>query len=76
MLASEKGYNYSPSQRSDMDLCQIIDTEYIQSYGQDSVYQLTVEQRRRIAGDLARRLHAPVAQILRCLALADVPAGY
>lgn len=76
MLASEKGYNYSPSQRSDMDLCQIIDMEYVRSYGQASVYQLTIEQRRRIAGDLARRLHAPAAQILRCLALADHPAGY
>jgi hypothetical protein len=76
MLASEKGYNYSPSQRSDMDLCQIIDMEYVRSYGQASVYQLTIEQRRRIAGDLARRLHAPAAQILRCLALANHPAGY
>ena len=76
MLASEKGYNYSPSQRSDIDLCQIIDMEYVRSYGQASVYQLTIEQRRRIAGDLARRLHAPAAQILRCLALADHPAGF
>jgi hypothetical protein len=52
-----------------MDLCQIIDMEYVRSYGQASVYQLTIEQRRRIAGDLARRLHATAAQILRCLAL-------
>ncbi|MDY6444284.1 MAG: hypothetical protein SPK76_04550 [Bacteroidales bacterium] len=76
MLASEKGYNYSPSQRSDMDLCQVIDREYVRSYGRISVYQLTAEQRRRIGDDLERRLHAPAAQILRCLALADHPAGY
>lgn len=76
MLASEKGYNYSPSQRSDMDLCQVIDREYVRSYGRISVYQLTAEQRHRIGEDLARRLHAAPGQIRRCLALADVPAGY
>jgi hypothetical protein len=69
MLASEKGYNYSPSQRSDMDLCQVIDREYVRSYGRISVYQLTAEQRRRIGDDLARRLHAAPGQIRRCLAL-------
>ena len=69
MLASEKGYNYSPSQRSDMDLCQVIDREYVRSYGRISVYQLTAEQRRRIGDDLERRLHAAPGQIRRCLAL-------
>ena len=69
MLASEKGFGYSPGQWSDMDLCRLIDTEYVGSYSRTSVYQLSVGQRSRIADDVAHRLRVPPAQVMRCLAL-------
>jgi len=31
---------------------------------------------KMLASDLARRFHAPAAQLLRCLALTDYPTGY
>ena len=52
-----------------MDLCRLIDTEYVGSYSRTSVYQLSVGQRNRIADDVARRLRVPPAQVMRCLAL-------
>ena len=69
MLASEKGHNYSPSRRSDQDLCRIIDEEYVPGYHRQSVYQLSQEQRIRIGEDLVRRLHLAPFQARRCLAL-------
>ena len=69
MLASEKGFGYSPGQWSDMDLCRLIDTEYVGSYSRTSVYQLSEGQRSRIADDVAHRLRVPPAQVMRCLAL-------
>ena len=69
MLASEKGHNYSPSRRSDQDLCRIIDEEYVPGYHRQSVYQLSQEQRISIGEDLVRRLHLAPFQARRCLAL-------
>ena len=69
MLARENGRDYSPTNRSDMDLCQIIDNEYVPSYHKLSVYQLSEKQRLHIKFDLARQYFAPDPQLRRCLAL-------
>ena len=69
MLSSEKGHNYAPDRLSDMDVCQIIDTQYIPALHKLSVYQLSPEQRFRIGRDLERRLHIPLRQLRRCLAI-------
>ena len=38
LLAGEKGHIYSASQKTDMHLCQIIDSEYVPVYYKDSVF--------------------------------------
>lgn len=69
LLAGEKGHNYFASRLSDQDVCKMIDGEYVPGYHQESVYQLTREQRTRIGDDLVRRLRIAPAQARRCLAL-------
>jgi hypothetical protein len=54
---------------SDMDLCIEIDRNILPKYGKASVYQLSVEEKTRIANHLYSSLHLNVAQIRRCLAM-------
>ncbi len=69
MLAGEKGYNYSPTRITDMELCRMIDTEYLAGSRTTSVYLLPHDRRIRIGEDLIRRLNLPKSQVRRCLAL-------
>ena len=54
---------------SDIDLCTEIDRNILPKYGKTSVYQLSVEEKTRIANHLYNGLHLNVAQIRRCLAI-------
>ena len=54
---------------TDIELCNLIDKHILPQQGVASVYQLSLEQKRRIAEDLYRKLHLGEAQIRRCLAL-------
>lgn len=69
MLARENGRFYSPTRLSDMEICQIIDTEYIPGFRKQSVYQLSESERSRIGSDLAFRFRIPDLQLRRCLVL-------
>ena len=69
MLAGEKGRIYSPSRLTDMDICRIIDLEYVPGYHKSSVYLLSRDQRLRIGEDLLRRFQVSRPQLRRCLAI-------
>ena len=54
---------------SDIDLCQLIDTEILPGHGRTSVYELGFREKQEIAQMLYRRLHLGQDQIRRCLAM-------
>ena len=54
---------------SDIDLCTEIDRNILPNYGKTSVYQLSSEEKERIANHLRNTLHLNAAQIRRCLAM-------
>lgn len=53
---------------SDIDLCSEIDRNILPQYGKTSVYQLSIQEKQRIAESLYRTLHISEIQIRRCLA--------
>ena len=54
---------------SDIELCTYLDQLARSCYGRHSVYQLTQEEKLRIANDLYHNHHIPESQIRRCLVL-------
>ncbi|MBQ2531857.1 MAG: hypothetical protein II548_06170, partial [Bacteroidales bacterium] len=68
MLRNEKA-RYAPARLNDLQLCEIIDNQYVTKYHAYSVYHLTDFQKNEIANELYRRHHAGVAQIRRCLVM-------
>ena len=54
---------------SDIELCTHLDQLARSCYGRHSVYQLTQEEKIRIANDLYQNHHIPESQIRRCLVL-------
>lgn len=68
MLRNEKA-RHAPLGFNDLQLCEMIDEQYVPRYQTKSVYQLSESQKNRIANELFRRFHLGVAQIRRCLAL-------
>ena len=54
---------------SDIELCTHLDQLARSCYGRHSVYQLTQEEKLRIANDLYQNHHIPESQIRRCLVL-------
>lgn len=70
MLNNEYGRNFSPSRLQDLDVCRLIDQEFLPSYGVPSVYFLTETQKLRIGRQLRAEFHLPEHQIRRCLASA------
>ena len=54
---------------SDIELCTLIDKKILPQHGVASIYQLPLEEKRKIAEDLYCRRHIGEAQIRRCLAL-------
>ena len=69
MLKNEYGRNFSCSRLQDMDVCRLIDWEFLPRYGAASVYQLTLSQKQHIARQLAYDFHLPEKQVRRCLVL-------
>ena len=54
---------------SDIDLCTEIDRNILPKYGKTSVYQLSYEEKTRIANYIYNILHTNAAQIRRCMAM-------
>jgi len=68
MLQNEKA-RFGRNGMTDLELCKLIDTEYVPKYSAQSVYQLSGKTKTAIANDLYRRFHSSVSQISRCLAI-------
>jgi REP element-mobilizing transposase RayT len=68
-LSNEKGYNYRHDRKTDLQVCQLIDSVCLSAFGKSSVYRLEDRQKRILADRLSREQHLPLAQLCRCLAL-------
>ena len=68
MLRNEKSRGI-PLGFNDLQLCELIDNQYVPQYRARSVYQLSSREKNNIASDLFRRRLAGEAQIRRCLIL-------
>ena len=68
MLRNEKNRG-TPLGFNDLQLCELIDRQYVPRYQAMSVYQLSAREKNNIASDLYRRRLAGEAQIRRCLVL-------
>lgn len=67
-LSNEKGYQYRPDRKTDMDVCGIIDEDLLHRYPGKTVYQLDDRQKAVIGKVLKYEYHLPISQIRRCLA--------
>ena len=68
MLRNERA-RHAPLGMNDLQLCEMIDNQYVPRYQAMSVYQLSSSQKNAIASDLYRHRFAGEAQIRRCLAM-------
>ena len=68
MLRNERK-RFDSLRQTDLDLCNVIDLEYLPRFGVSSVYLLRNEQKNRLANTLYDSFHVSVRQIRRCLAM-------
>ena len=68
MLRNEKNRG-TPLGFNDLQLCELIDNQYVPRYRARSVYHLSSREKNNIASELFRRRLAGEAQIRRCLIL-------
>jgi len=66
MLRNEKARSAS-LRFNDLQLCELIDQQYVPRYQARSVYQLSTREKNGIASEIFRRRLAAEAQIRRCL---------
>lgn len=66
LLRNEKS-RYTTVPISDLDLCKIIDTEYVPRYGKQTVYGLSIQEKTNIANELITHYKAGRVQLHRCL---------
>lgn len=60
---------FSKNRFSDMDVCKIIDGEYVPKFGKSSVYQLSDMERMRVRKELCHQRFVPERQVGRCLGM-------
>lgn len=68
MLRNEKARG-TPLGLNDLQLCEMIDNQYVPRYRARTVYQLSEREKNSIAAEIYRRHLAGEAQIRRCLVL-------
>lgn len=68
MLRNEKARSAS-LHLNDLQLCEMIDNQYVPRYRALSVYQLSTREKNAVASEIYRRRLAGEAQIRRCLVL-------
>ena len=68
MLRNEHA-RHATARMTDLQVCELIDTRYVQKYHVDSVYHLSDSQKNAIANDLYRQYRLGTPQIRRCLVL-------
>ena len=69
LLKNETGKGYRANRLTDMDVCILIDKEFLPSYGASSVYLLSETQKGHIYKDLSMGMRLPDSQVRRCLVL-------
>lgn len=69
MLNNESGRHYNRSHMQDLDICRLIDKDFLPSFGVHSVYELTPNQKQQIARTLNYEFHLSEKLIRRCLVL-------
>ena len=72
LLKNESGRGFRPDRPTDMEVCKLIDCDFVVRYGASSVYHLTDSQKQSIFKELRYERHLPEAQIRRCLVLPDI----
>lgn len=70
-LSNEKGYQFRPDRKTDMDVCEIIDRDLMSRFPGKTVYQLDDRQKTDIGNILRYDCRLPVSQIKRCLAFRE-----
>lgn len=70
LLNNEYGRNFNRTRMQDLDVCRLIDRDFLPGFDVSSVYYLTDSQKKRIARTLQCEYHLPEKQIQRCLVLA------
>ena len=70
LLNNEYGRNFNRTRMQDLDVCRLIDRDFLPGFGVPSVYYLTESQKKRIARTLQYEYRLPEKQIQRCLVLA------
>ena len=70
LLNNEYGRNFNRTRMQDLDVCRLIDRDFLPGFGVSSVYYLTDSQKKRIARTLQCEYRLPEKQIQRCLVLA------
>lgn len=68
LLRNEKS-RFSTVPIADLDLCRIIDMEYVKRFRKRTVYELTLQEKNQIANELIARFRAGRAQLIRCLVI-------
>ena len=69
MLRAERGHAFINKTDNDFNLCETVDNNLLRKFHKSSVYDLSIEQKRRIANILQYDLKATQSQISRILAL-------
>jgi REP element-mobilizing transposase RayT len=71
LMKNENG-NFNEKRISDMEVCELIDEQYLKSYGVKSYVELTNEQKYKIAKEIRHTYYAGYKQMIRCLAIKDI----
>jgi len=69
LLSNERGFNYRPDRKTDMEICQLIDRNLMSRFPGKTVFELADRQKLFLARLLQHEYHLPPAQIRRCLSL-------
>lgn len=68
LLRNEKS-RFTTAPITDLELCSIIDEQYVPKYDRLSVYHLKRQEKNDIANELNKQYHANRQQIIRCLVM-------
>ena len=69
MLKAEKGHSFMNMGADDLTLCNVVDNHIIRRFGKESVYDLSLSQKRKAAETLCHELKASPTQASRILVM-------
>lgn len=69
MLKAERGHSFMNMGADDFTLCGVVDNDIIRRFGKDSVYELSLLQKRKATEILCHELKASATQASRILAM-------